>query len=67
MNATHRFIFCDGCNENNGGDDRGDYPNFYFMRKARLAMGWKVIKGKDYCPECLKKPKEIRGTETEGV
>ena len=55
MNVTERFIFCDGCGHNNNGDDRVDFPNFYFMIKWRKKEGW-VFRGKKaLCPECAAK------------
>jgi len=55
--VVHRFIYCDDCGENNGGDDREKSANQ--IRVGRKSEGWKVGPPKDYCPDCLKKKQVI--------
>ena len=58
-----RFIQCDVCGTNNGGDDRTE--STHRIRMGRKSMGWKVGPPKDYCPECFKKPKALDAAQGE--
>ena len=52
------LVFCDGCGENYGGDDRE--RTAYMIRKTRKEhQGWVQRGKKDYCDECKHRAKEV--------
>lgn len=55
------LVFCDGCDENCGGDDRG--YNAKRIRERRKLGGWIQRGSKDYCPRCAGKLKDERTNE----
>lgn len=44
------LVFCDGCQDNCGGDDR--WQDLKTIRSRRAKVGWEYVDGKDYCPAC---------------
>lgn len=50
--VVQRFPACDNCGESF--PDYVGYDNAYQLRLAMRNEGWKLRKGKDYCPECRK-------------
>lgn len=56
--SIETIVCCDGCDENNGGDDR--YMSAKDIRAERKLYGWTQIGKKDYCPSCSEKMKRGR-------
>lgn len=54
MKVIETLIFCDGCNENCGGDDRGHTAK-HIRHSRALHDGWVYVRGKDYCQKCAEK------------
>jgi hypothetical protein len=48
--AIETLVFCDDCQDNCGGDDRGQ--NLKTIRSRRGKWGWIQRGQKDYCPKC---------------
>lgn len=56
--VVETFLICDGCGKNFGIDNRE--RSSFTQRLHAKSNGWKAIRSKDYCPNCIKqgKPKK---------
>lgn len=56
------FLLCDTpqCDNSFGVDTRNQ--SVREQRRDAKLNGWKFVKGKDYCPECIRKQKELSNT-----
>lgn len=59
--VTETFINCDGCGANYGIDNRQKTGKEH--RECAKREGWKVINGKDYCPECKRPKRKTNDTD----